>query len=185
LRIAETEKYPHVTYFFNGGEEAIYPGEERILVPSPKVATYDLQPEMNAPEVTRHIVEAIASGRFNAIICNFANGDMVGHSGNFAAAVKAVEALDTCVGECVTAMLASKGEVLITADHGNCEQMHDAAHDQPHTQHTLNRVPFIYVGRKASIRSGGSLRDIAPSLLTMMGLGKPAEMTGQSLIEFK
>lgn len=185
LRIAETEKYPHVTYFFNGGEEAVYPGEERILVPSPKVATYDLQPEMNAPEVTRHIVEAIASERFNAIICNFANGDMVGHSGNFDAAIKAVEALDSCVGLCVDAMLAAGGEVLITADHGNCEQMHDVSHDQPHTQHTLNRVPFIYIGRKAEIRTGGSLRDIAPSLLAMMGLPQPAEMTGQSLIEFK
>lgn len=185
LRIAETEKYPHVTYFFNGGEEAPYPGEERILVPSPKVATYDLQPEMSAPQVAAHIVDAIASGRFDAIVCNFANGDMVGHSGNFDAAVKAVEALDICVGQCVDTMLAAGGEVLITADHGNCEEMFDHAHEQLHTQHTLNRVPFLYVGRKARIRAGGSLRDIAPSLLSMMGLSQPAEMTGRSLIEWQ
>lgn len=185
LRIAETEKYPHVTYFFNGGEEQVYPGEERILVPSPKVATYDLQPEMSAPEVTRRILEAIASGSYQAIICNYANGDMVGHTGVFDAAVKAVETLDTCVGQCVEAMLAAGGEVLITADHGNCERMHDHQNAQPHTQHTLEQVPFLYVGRQATIREGGSLRDIAPTLLAMMGLDKPAEMTGQSLIEFK
>lgn len=185
LRIAETEKYPHVTYFFNGGEEKVYPGEERILVPSPKVATYDLQPEMSAPAVADHIVDAIASGRFNAIICNFANGDMVGHTGKFDAAVQAVEALDRCVGRCVEAMLAAGGEVLITADHGNCEDMFDEANNQPHTQHTLNRVPFLYIGRQATIRDGGALRDIAPSLLAMMGLPKPDEMTGNSLIDFQ
>ncbi|WP_227104443.1 2,3-bisphosphoglycerate-independent phosphoglycerate mutase [Chromobacterium rhizoryzae] len=185
LRIAETEKYPHVTYFFNGGEEQVYPGEDRILVPSPKVATYDLQPEMNAGEVTDKIVAAIASGQYQAIICNYANGDMVGHSGIFDAAVKAVEALDGCVGRCVEAMRAAGGEVLITADHGNCEQMYDAEHHQPHTQHTLSPVPFLYVGRPARIRAGGSLRDIAPSLLAMMGLEQPAEMTGQSLIELQ
>ncbi|AUH50189.1 2,3-bisphosphoglycerate-independent phosphoglycerate mutase [Chromobacterium sp. ATCC 53434] len=185
LRIAETEKYPHVTYFFNGGEEQVYPGEDRILVPSPKVATYDLQPEMNAGEVTDKIVEAIASGQYQAIFCNYANGDMVGHSGIFDAAVKAVEALDGCVARCVEAMLAAGGEVLITADHGNCEQMYDAAHHQPHTQHTTNQVPFLYVGRPAKIRAGGSLRDISPSLLAMMGLEQPAEMTGQSLIDLQ
>lgn len=185
LRIAETEKYPHVTYFFNGGEEKVYPGEERILVPSPKVATYDLQPEMSAGEVTDRIVEAIQSGRFDAIVCNYANGDMVGHSGVFDAAVRAVEALDACVGRCVDAMLAAGGEVLITADHGNCETMDDVVNHQPHTQHTLNLVPFLYVGRKASIESGGALRDIAPSLLAMMGLPKPDEMTGRSLIHFQ
>jgi len=185
LRIAETEKYPHVTYFFNGGEEKVYPGEERILVPSPKVATYDLQPEMSAPQVADHIVESIASGKFDAIICNFANGDMVGHTGKFDAAVRAVEALDVCIGRCVDAMLAAGGEVLISADHGNCENMYDAANGQPHTQHTTNQVPFLYVGRAAHIREGGALRDIAPTLLTMMGLDKPAEMTGESLIDFQ
>lgn len=185
LRIAETEKYPHVTYFFNGGEEQVYPGEDRILVPSPKVATYDLQPEMSAPQVAAHIEEAIASGQYDAIICNFANGDMVGHTGNFDAAVRAVEALDACVGRCVDAMLAAGGEVLITADHGNCEKMYDAANAQPHTQHTTNKVPFLYVGRPAVIRAGGALRDIAPSLLAIMGLGKPDDMTGESLIDFQ
>nr|WP_294867196.1 2,3-bisphosphoglycerate-independent phosphoglycerate mutase [uncultured Pseudogulbenkiania sp.] len=185
LRIAETEKYPHVTYFFNGGEEQVYPGEDRILVPSPKVATYDLQPEMNAPEVTDKIVEAIRSGQYHAIICNYANCDMVGHTGNFAAAVKAVEALDVCMARCVEAMRAAGGEVLITADHGNCESMFDNMHDQPHTQHTTNPVPFLYIGRPARIRAGGALKDIAPSLLAMMGLGKPAEMSGESLIDFQ
>ncbi|WP_028537001.1 2,3-bisphosphoglycerate-independent phosphoglycerate mutase [Paludibacterium yongneupense] len=185
LRIAETEKYPHVTYFFNGGEEQVYPGEDRILVPSPKVATYDLQPEMNAPVVTAHILESIAARKYNAIICNYANGDMVGHTGMLDAAIKAVETLDECVGKCVAAMLAAGGEVLITADHGNCEQMYDAENGQPHTQHTTNLVPFLYIGRKATIREGGALKDIAPSLLAMMGLGQPAEMTGESLIQFK
>ncbi|SUX55649.1 2,3-bisphosphoglycerate-independent phosphoglycerate mutase [Chromobacterium vaccinii] len=185
LRIAETEKYPHVTYFFNGGEEQVYPGEDRILVPSPKVATYDLQPEMSAGEVTDKIVAAIQSGQYQAIFCNYANGDMVGHSGVFDAAVKAVEALDGCIERCVEAMLAAGGEVLITADHGNCEQMYDGEHHQPHTQHTTNQVPFLYIGRPAKIRAGGSLRDISPSLLKMMGLEQPAEMTGQSLIDFQ
>jgi 2,3-bisphosphoglycerate-independent phosphoglycerate mutase len=185
LRIAETEKYPHVTYFFNGGEEQPYPGEDRILVPSPKVATYDLQPEMSAPQVATHIEEAIASGKYDAIICNFANGDMVGHTGNFDAAVRAVEALDECVGRCVRAMQAAGGEIVITADHGNCENMYDAENDQPHTQHTTNKVPFLYIGRRATIRDGGALRDIAPSLLAVMGLGQPDEMTGKSLIDLQ
>jgi 2,3-bisphosphoglycerate-independent phosphoglycerate mutase len=136
-------------------------------------------------EVTDKLVEAIHSRKFDAIICNYANGDMVGHSGVFAAAVKAVEALDSCVQRCVDAMLAAGGEVLITADHGNCEQMFDSANHQPHTQHTLQKVPFLYVGRAASIKDGGALRDIAPSLLAMMGLDQPAEMTGQSLIAFQ
>jgi 2,3-bisphosphoglycerate-independent phosphoglycerate mutase len=184
LRIAETEKYPHVTYFFNGGEELPYPGEDRILVPSPNVATYDLKPEMSAPEVTDEIVRAIASGHYHAIICNYANGDMVGHTGVFEAAVKAVETLDECVGRCVEAMQAAGGEVLVTADHGNCETMHDYEHNQPHTQHTLNLVPFLYIGRKARIKEGGALKDISPSLLAMMGLQQPAEMTGHTLIEF-
>ncbi len=184
LRIAETEKYPHVTYFFNGGEETPYPGEDRILVPSPKVATYDLQPEMSASQVTEHILAAIASDKYDAIICNYANGDMVGHTGNFDAAVKAVETLDACVGKCVAAMRAAGGEVIITADHGNCENMQDTVHHQPHTQHTLNQVPFIYVGRPARVKAGGSLRDIAPSLLAIMGLEQPDDMTGHSLIDF-
>ena len=186
LRIAETEKYPHVTYFFNGGEEKVYPGEDRILVPSPKVETYDLQPEMSAPEVTANILAAIASGKYQAIICNFANGDMVGHTGNFDAAVRAVEALDDCVGRCVDAMLAAGGEVLITADHGNCEQMDDKIHHQPHTQHTTNVVPFCYVSpRSATIATGGALKDVAPTLLAMMGVPVPAEMTGHSLIQYQ
>ena len=185
LRIAETEKYPHVTYFLNGGNEQAYPGEERIMVPSPKVATYDLQPEMSAREVTQHVVSAINSGKFDTIICNFANGDMVGHSGNFDAAVLAVQALDTAVEQCVNAMLAAGGEVIITADHGNCETMYDTLHHQPHTQHTTNPVPFVYVGRPARIHAGGALRDIAPSMLALMGLDQPTEMTGKSLIDLQ
>lgn len=185
LRIAETEKYPHVTYFFSGGREEPYEGEERILVPSPKVKTYDLQPEMNAPQVAEHIVDAVRNNRFDVIICNFANGDMVGHTGVFDAAVKAVEALDVCVGSIVDAVQAAGGEVLITADHGNCENMFDHSNGQAHTQHTTQPVPFIYVGRKATIKSGGALRDIAPTLLAMLGVAQPAEMTGQNLIEFQ
>lgn len=185
LRIAETEKYPHVTYFFNGGEEKEYPGEDRILIPSPKVATYDLQPEMSAYEVIAQLIKAIESEKYAAIICNFANGDMVGHTGVFSAAVKAVETLDECLGKCVEAMLKHHGEILITADHGNCEKMSDLENNQPHTQHTLNVVPFLYVGRPANILSGGSLRDIAPTLLAMMGLPKPDEMTGKSLISWR
>ncbi len=184
LRIAETEKYPHVTYFFSGGTETPFEGEERILVPSPKVKTYDLQPQMSAYEVTEHIVEVLNQHRFDVIICNFANGDMVGHSGHLDAAVKAVETLDECVGRIVEAAQQNNAEVLITADHGNCEQMYDNKHHQIHTQHTLNPVPFIYIGRQASIKSGGALRDIAPSLLSILGLPKPPEMTGESLIEF-
>lgn len=184
LRIAETEKYPHVTYFFSGGEEKEFPGEDRVLVPSPKVATYDLQPEMSAPEVTRQLVEAIESKKYAAIICNFANGDMVGHSGIFDAAVKAVEALDQCVAQCVDAMLAAGGEVLITADHGNCELMYDHTAHQPHTQHTTDQVPFVYIGRPATMmpRGQGALRDIAPTMLALMGLSQPDDMTGKSLV---
>ncbi|WP_035059944.1 2,3-bisphosphoglycerate-independent phosphoglycerate mutase [Andreprevotia chitinilytica] len=187
LRIAETEKYPHVTYFLSGGEEKEFPGEDRILVPSPKVATYDLKPEMSAFEVTDKIVAAIESGKYAAIICNYANGDMVGHTGILEAAVKAVETLDTCVGRCVEAMQKIGGEVLITADHGNCEQMYDPVAHQPHTQHTTDVVPFIYVGRPAKLpaRGVGSLKDIAPTLLKMMGLPQPAEMTGHALVDFE
>ncbi|HEX6137207.1 MAG TPA: 2,3-bisphosphoglycerate-independent phosphoglycerate mutase [Casimicrobiaceae bacterium] len=184
LRIAETEKYAHVTYFFNGGTEAAYPGEDRILVPSPKVATYDLQPEMSAIEVTNRLVDAIASGRYDAIICNYANGDMVGHTGNFEAAKRAIETLDTCVGRVVDAARAHGGEVLITSDHGNAERMHDDATGQPHTAHTLNLVPCVYAGRPATLTAGGALQDVAPTLLAMMGLPKPREMTGHSLARF-
>ena len=183
LRIAETEKYAHVTYFFNGGREQPYPGEDRILVPSPKVATYDLKPEMSAFEVTDKLEAAILGRQYHAIICNYANGDMVGHSGNMSAATKAVEALDICIGRVVKAMLSIGGEVIITADHGNAEQMLDRATHQAHTAHTLNPVPFLYIGRKARLAERGALRDLAPSLLTMMGLPQPAEMTGHSLIQ--
>ena len=154
LRIAETEKYAHVTYFFNGGVESAYPGEDRILVPSPKVATYDLKPEMSALEVTDKLVAAIASGKYDAIVCNYANGDMVGHTGNLEATVKAVETLDACIGRVVAAARAAGGEVLITADHGNAEKMHDEATGQAHTAHTLYLVPFVYVGRPATLVEG-------------------------------
>jgi len=183
LRIAETEKYAHVTYFFNGGIESIYPGEDRVLVPSPNVATYDLKPEMSAPEVTDKLVAAIESRRYDVVVCNFANGDMVGHTGDFEAARAAVEALDVAVGRVVDAARRVGGEVLITADHGNAEMMHDPVTHQPHTAHTLNRVPFLYVGRPASVRGGGALQDIAPTILALLGLPQPAEMTGRSLVD--
>jgi len=185
LRIAETEKYAHVTYFFSGGVEQPYPGEDRILVPSPKVATYDLQPEMSAVEVTDKLEAAIRSGQYQAIICNYANCDMVGHTGVLDAAVKAIETLDACIGRVVQAMQECGGEVLITADHGNAEQMMDHTTHQAHTAHTLNPVPFLYIGRKASMTDGGALRDIAPTLLAMMGLSQPPEMTGKPLISFQ
>ncbi len=185
LRIAETEKYPHVTFFFNGGEEKVFEGEDRILVPSPKVATYDLQPEMSAAEVTDRLVEAIESKKYNAIICNFANCDMVGHSGILEAAIKAVETLDTCIGRVVTAMQRIGGEVIITADHGNAELMRDYEHNQPHTQHTTNLVPLIYIGRKAKLSQIGALSDLAPTLLNMMGVSQPTEMTGKNLVHFE
>lgn len=184
LRIAETEKYPHVTYFFNGGEETVYPGEDRILVNSPDVATYDLKPEMSAYEVTDKLVDAIHSRKYDAIICNFANTDMVGHTGIFPAAKKAVEVVDECLGKAVAAMQAMGGEVLITADHGNAENMMDTLTGQPHTAHTVNLVPFLYIGRKASIAAHGALQDVAPTLLHMMGLPQPGDMTGHSLVEF-
>ena len=184
LRIAETEKYAHVTYFFNGGVETPYAGEDRVMVPSPQVATYDLQPEMSAREVTDKMVAAIQSRRYDAIICNYANGDMVGHTGNLAAATRAIETLDECIGRAVEAMQALGGEVLITADHGNAETMLDTVTRQAHTAHTLNRVPLLYVGRKAKATGGGALQDVAPTLLRMMGLPQPAEMTGKPLLEF-
>lgn len=183
LRIAETEKYAHVTYFFSGGKEQPYPGEDRILVPSPKVATYDLQPEMSAFTVTEKLEAAILSRQYPLIVCNYANGDMVGHSGNMEAAIKAIETLDVCIGRIVKAMQSIGGEVILTADHGNAEQMMDNTTHQAHTAHTLNPVPFLYVGRSCTLTDGGSLRDLAPSLLYMMGLPQPAEMTGHSLIK--
>ncbi|MDO9050887.1 MAG: 2,3-bisphosphoglycerate-independent phosphoglycerate mutase [Methylotenera sp.] len=185
LRIAETEKYPHVTFFFNGGEETVFAGEDRILVPSPQVETYDLQPEMSAYEVTERLEEAILSQKYNAIICNYANCDMVGHSGNLGAAITAVETLDTCIGRVVNAMQSIGGEVLITADHGNAELMYDVENQQPHTQHTTNLVPLIYIGREATLNNGGALSDLAPTLLHMMGLTQPDEMTGKNLAQVK
>jgi 2,3-bisphosphoglycerate-independent phosphoglycerate mutase len=182
LRIAETEKYPHVTFFFNGGEETVFAGEDRILVPSPKVKTYDLQPEMSAPEVTDKLVAAIESNQYQAIICNYANGDMVGHTGNLQAAIKAVETLDACVARVVAAAQKMGAEVLITADHGNAEMMYDPKSHQAHTQHTTNLVPFIYIGRQATLRKDGALSDIAPTMLHLMGVAQPPEMLGNSLV---
>lgn len=186
LRIAETEKYAHVTFFFSGGKEELYPGEQRILVPSPNIATYDLQPEMSAYEVTDKLVDAIKSGEFDTIICNYANGDMVGHTGSFTAAVKAVEALDSCLKKVTDAVLEMNGDCLITADHGNCEQMLDYDTNQLHTQHTTGPVPLVYVSHNNNVRlqqSGGKLADIAPTMLELMHLEKPPVMTGVSLLE--
>lgn len=186
LRLAETEKYAHVTFFFSGGREAEFAGEQRVLIPSPKVATYDLQPEMSAPEVTQALVKAIRGGQHDVIICNYANGDMVGHTGNYEAAIKAVEALDASLAEVVQAIRDSQGELLITADHGNCEQMNDEASGQPHTAHTTELVPLVYVGQRRTAQlqaSGGTLADIAPTLLDLMGLPLPPEMTGHSLLQ--
>lgn len=183
LRIAETEKYAHVTFFFSGGREELYEGEKRILVNSPDVKTYDLQPQMSAYEVTNKLKEAILSGEFDVLIVNYANGDMVGHTGVFAAAVKAVEAVDDCIGQIVPAVRQMGGHLLITADHGNCEQMQDYDSGQVHTQHTTELVPFIYVGdQQVSIRDGGKLCDVAPTMLSLMNLSKPDEMTGESLL---
>lgn len=183
LRIAETEKYAHVTFFFSGGREDEYPGEKRILIPSPNVATYDLKPEMSAFEVTDELVKAIQSGEYDLLVVNFANGDMVGHTGVFSAAVKAVEAVDTCLGRVYDAVMAQKGHMLVTADHGNVEQMQDYVSGQVHTQHTTELVPFIYVGpTQAVIAEGGVLADVAPTLLNLMQLPIPEEMKGKNLI---
>lgn len=182
LRIAETEKYAHVTFFFNGGVEKQYPGEDRILVKSPAVATYDLQPEMSAYEVTDKLLAAIESDKYDAIILNYANCDMVGHTGVFDAAVKAVEAVDTCVGKIVDAVAAKGGVTLITADHGNADKMYEAD-GSPFTAHTTNPVPFIVVGYPCELREGGRLCDIAPTMLKIMGLEQPKEMTGVSIIK--
>lgn len=182
LRIAETEKYAHVTFFFNGGEEKQYKGEERILIPSPKVETYDMQPEMSAYEVTDKVVEAIKEQKYDTIILNYANSDMVGHTGNLEAAVKAVEAVDECVGRVVEAVEEIGGVLLITADHGNSEQMIDYTTGEPHTAHTTNPVPLLLVGMDAKLREG-RLADLAPTMLDIMGIQKPEEMTGETLIE--
>jgi 2,3-bisphosphoglycerate-independent phosphoglycerate mutase len=183
LRLAETEKYAHVTFFFNGGVEEPYPGEDRILVPSPKVATYDLQPEMSAYGVTDKLVEAIESAKYDLIIINYANADMVGHTGFMDAAIKAVEAVDTCIGRAVEALLKVNGQMFLCADHGNSDKMVDVVTGQPFTAHTTNPVPFILVNTNAKgIKDGGRLCDIAPTLLDMMGIEQPEEMTGESLL---
>ncbi len=184
LRIAETEKYAHVTFFLNGGEETLFQGEERILVPSPKVATYDLQPEMSAPEVTDKLVAAIEGGAFDFIVVNYANTDMVGHSGNLAAAIKAVETVDACLGRLQAAVRRAGGTMLITADHGNAECMRDPETGEPHTAHTLNPVPVLLVNGPPGARlTDGRLADVAPTLLALMGMERPAEMTGRALVE--
>ncbi|WP_296403534.1 2,3-bisphosphoglycerate-independent phosphoglycerate mutase [Psychrobacter sp.] len=183
LRIAETEKFAHVTFFFSGGKEDEFKGESRILIPSPDVDTYDLKPEMSAPEVTNNLVEAIESGKYDVLVVNYANGDMVGHTGNFEAAIKAVEALDVAVGKVAEAIEKTGGHMLITADHGNCEQMQDYESGQVHTQHTTEHVPLIYVGnKKVKVRDGGKLSDVAPTILELMGLEIPDEMTGIDLL---
>ena len=182
MRIAETEKYAHVTFFFNGGEERQYEGEDRILIPSPKVETYDLKPEMSAFEVTDKVVEAIHSRKYDSIILNFANPDMVGHTGNIEATIKALEALDGCVQRVVEAIEEEQGILLITADHGNAEQMIDYKTGELHTAHTTNPVPLVLVGKDVKIKEG-RLADLAPTMLDLMGIEKPEEMTGESLIE--
>ena len=183
LRIAETEKYAHVTFFFNGGEEKQYEGEDRILIPSPKVETYDMKPEMSAYEVTEKVVDAINSQKYNAIILNYANPDMVGHTGSLEAAIKAIEAIDECVGKVVEAILNNDGTLLITADHGNSEQMIDYKTGEPHTAHTTNPVPLILVSNDNKYKNKtGRLADLAPTLLELMNIEKPKEMTGNSLL---
>jgi 2,3-bisphosphoglycerate-independent phosphoglycerate mutase len=182
LRLAETEKYAHVTFFFNGGVETPFPGETRILVPSPKVKTYDQKPEMSAPEVTDELVKAIESGEYDVIICNYANGDMVGHTGNLDASIRAVEALDEALGRVVEALDKVGGEMLITADHGNVEQMIDPSTGEVQTAHSVNPVPLVYKGKAGRLSDGGGLADVAPTLLAIIGLEKPAEMTGRSLL---
>jgi 2,3-bisphosphoglycerate-independent phosphoglycerate mutase len=184
LRIAETEKYAHVTYFINGGREQPFTGEDRVLIPSPKVATYDLQPEMNAKEVTEKLVEAIKSKVYDVIICNYANPDMVGHTGIFSATVKAIEAVDSCLGEVVAATKEVGGEMIVIADHGNAEELIDEKNHQPFTAHTTNLVPFIYMGRKAKVtHSLGKLIDLAPTMLYLLGIAVPKEMTGELLLQ--
>jgi 2,3-bisphosphoglycerate-independent phosphoglycerate mutase len=186
LRLAETEKYAHVTFFFNGGVEKVFPRESRILVPSPKVSTYDHAPEMSALKVTEYLIEAIEGKNYDFIVCNFANPDMLGHTGDFNATVKAIEMIDDCLGKIVHALKKVGSEAIITADHGNAEYMFDTSTGQPHTAHTNELVPFVYVGRPANVTfERGSLFDIAPTILYLLGLEKPAEMTGSSLVEFR
>jgi 2,3-bisphosphoglycerate-independent phosphoglycerate mutase len=184
LRMAETEKYAHVTFFLNGGEEKQYAGEDRILVPSPKIATYDLQPEMSAVTLTDRLIEAINTQQYGLIVCNFANPDMVGHTGDLAATVRAIETIDECLMRIMAALKNAGGEALITADHGNAECMFDTQTNQPHTAHTTNLVPVVYVGRPAvATTKQGVLYDIAPTVLALMGIQKPDEMTGKSLFQ--
>lgn len=183
LRMAETEKYAHVTFFFNGGREILFEGEDRILVPSQKVATYDRAPEMSAFELTEKLINAIHEKKYEVIICNYANADMVGHTGNFEATVRAIEALDVCLGKVLSALKTTGCEAIITADHGNAEMMFDETTHQPHTAHTLARVPFIYIGRPASIRhEKGTLADVAPTIIHLLEQPKPTEMTGNTII---
>ena len=184
LRIAETEKYAHVTFFFNGGEEKQYEGEERILVPSPKVETYDMKPEMSAYEVTDKVCEALENDKYDVVILNYANTDMVGHTGNLEAAVKAVETVDECVGRVVEIIEKKKGNLIITADHGNAEQMIDYKTGEPHTAHTTNPVPIVLVteNKELKLKENGKLADLAPTMLDLMGIEKPNEMTGESLL---
>ena len=182
LRLAETEKYAHVTFFLNGGRDAPFEGENRILVPSPQVKTYDMQPEMNAAEVTDHLVNSIKSGDYDVIICNYANCDMVGHTGVWEAALKAVETIDHCLERVVNALKEVNGQMLITADHGNIEHMVNAETEQVHTAHTTNKVPLVYVGGKQGLNNGGGLSDLAPTLLAILGVKQPDEMTGRSLL---
>jgi 2,3-bisphosphoglycerate-independent phosphoglycerate mutase len=184
LRMAETEKYPHVTFFLNGGREEAFPGEERIMIPSPKVATYDLQPEMSAAPLTDKAVEAVESGKFDLIVMNYANPDMVGHTGMLDAAIKAVEAIDVCLGRLFAAVEKQGGIVLLTADHGNCEMMYDETTHGPHTAHTLERVPVVLVNAPADVKAlrDGKLADVAPTLLELMQMPKPQVMDGVSLI---
>ena len=183
LRISETEKYAHVTFFFSGGKEELFKGEERILIPSPQVATYDLQPEMNSTLLTDKLVAAIKSGEHDFIVCNYPNGDMVGHTGDFDAAVKACEAVDTSIARVLTALEETGSECLITADHGNAEQMLDNVSGQAHTAHTCEPVPLIYVGRNAQAAENGALSDLAPTILSLMELPQPQEMTGSNLMK--
>jgi 2,3-bisphosphoglycerate-independent phosphoglycerate mutase len=185
LRISETEKYAHVTFFYNGGVEQPFNGEDRVLVNSPKVATYDLQPEMSSAELTEKLVDAINSGKYDVIICNYPNGDMVGHTGIYDAAIKAVETLDHCIEQVVDAVKKADGQLLITADHGNAEQMRDPATGQAHTAHTNLPVPLIYVGKSAEAIEGGKLSDIAPTMLNLIGMEIPKEMTGKALFNVK
>jgi 2,3-bisphosphoglycerate-independent phosphoglycerate mutase len=182
FRTAETEKYPHVTYFFNGGHEPPYPGEERCLIPSQRVATYDLAPEMSAPGITEALCRTIEGGRYDFILCNYANADMVGHTGVLPAVIKAVQTVDRCLERVLVSADKAKSSVLITADHGNCEMMIDPVTGGVHTAHTTNPVPFVAIAAGAKkLRDGGSLRDVAPTVLQLLGIEPPADMTGKDL----